>query len=162
MVNVFIPYDNFEVCARCLDNKRLYKQIVECKQILNAIKGETKGYANHPATVMWKRYPHALRRYQISCIREWLNRRWMLDFETITDLDKRYAWKQGALTRDTLMPHWWGDKDIHDSHKANLYRKDPEHYKQFNLGIDMPYVWVNDEGKKYIGTGKNKTVLEEQ
>ena len=33
MVNTFLPYDSFEESAKILDNKRLYKQVVECKPL---------------------------------------------------------------------------------------------------------------------------------
>jgi hypothetical protein len=41
MVNTFLPFSNFQKCAEVLDDKRLYKQIVECKQILNTILANT-------------------------------------------------------------------------------------------------------------------------
>ena len=41
-MQVFIIGSALET-AQALDKKRLNKQIVECKQILNAIEGKTKG-----------------------------------------------------------------------------------------------------------------------
>lgn len=40
--------------ASILDKKRLHKQIVECKQIMNVIEGKTKAWANHPAVLQYK------------------------------------------------------------------------------------------------------------
>ena len=51
-MNVFVIGSPIET-AKCLDPRRLNKQIIECKQILKAIDGETKAWANHPATKMY-------------------------------------------------------------------------------------------------------------
>ena len=52
-MNVFMPCVTIEDSVRALDDKRLIKQILECKQIIEAntriIDGEQNvGYANHP------------------------------------------------------------------------------------------------------------------
>ena len=52
-MNVFMPCVTIEDSVRALDDKRLIKQILECKQILEVFdrldNGEQKvGYANHP------------------------------------------------------------------------------------------------------------------
>lgn len=41
-MQVFTPYPQPFACADCLDPRRLNKQIIECKQILAAIRGEIK------------------------------------------------------------------------------------------------------------------------
>jgi len=50
-VQTFLPYTDFIKSAKCLDYKRLGKQRVEAKQILNILLGETTkaGWTNHPA-----------------------------------------------------------------------------------------------------------------
>ena len=58
-MQTFLPYPDFKKTAKCLDYRRLGKQRVECKQILNALQkrkgGITKGgWVNHPATKMWE------------------------------------------------------------------------------------------------------------
>jgi len=50
MVNTFLPHADFVKSAESLDNKRLGKQRVEAWQILQALRGNTKGWVNHPAT----------------------------------------------------------------------------------------------------------------
>jgi hypothetical protein len=40
-------------------------------------------------------------------------------------------------------PKWWGVPGFHESHRANLLRKDPEHYGQFGW-TEAPqegYLW---------------------
>lgn len=41
-MQVFTPYPQPFACADCLDPRRLNKQIIECKQILAAIRGESQ------------------------------------------------------------------------------------------------------------------------
>lgn len=52
-----------EYTAKCLDTKRLSKLITEVYQIMRALIGETKAYANHPVTVSWRRHEGALLKY---------------------------------------------------------------------------------------------------
>lgn len=53
-MQIFLPYLNIIEVAECLDKRRLHKQIVECKQIIKAIKGETEAWSNHPIVKMYK------------------------------------------------------------------------------------------------------------
>lgn len=171
MVNTFLPYMNFRQCARTLDDKRLYKQIVEVKQIFTSLRathfaiqegakrsstvywlnedkftlnknkamlnksGKPKavGYKNHPAAQMWFGYEPALYQYQAEMLYEWIRRRYpsMLNFFELKH--EQFDW---------AMPSWWGDEALHQSHRSNLYRKDPEYYKAFELDSDnSDYIW---------------------
>jgi mRNA-degrading endonuclease YafQ of YafQ-DinJ toxin-antitoxin module len=134
MVNTFLPHSDFRKSAKVLDNKRLYKQIVECKQILNILldKTDKKGYRNHPIVAMWKGYEDALFVYQMEMFKEWAFRRWGFEVK-VDNSPKKYK-----------IPEWLGREDFHKSHQSNLLRKDKEHYSKFfkNVSDDLPYVWV--------------------
>ena len=43
----------------------------------------------------------------------------------------------------SLMPAWLGRDEVHLSHRSNLLRKLPDHYRQFwpDEPDDLPYVW---------------------
>ena len=41
-MQIFLPYKDIFETAKCLDIKRLNKQIIECEQILNTIDGESR------------------------------------------------------------------------------------------------------------------------
>ena len=73
-MQTFLPYPDFAKSAACLDNKRLNKQIVECKQILMALSGESKGWRNHPAVLMWKGCECCLAGYAYFCASEFESR----------------------------------------------------------------------------------------
>lgn len=72
-MQTFLPYDDFEKTAQCLDYRRLGKQRVEAKQILNILEGKTttNAWKNHPAVKMWSGCENALKLYINTMITEW-------------------------------------------------------------------------------------------
>jgi hypothetical protein len=73
-MQTFLPYSDFEKTARSLDRMRLGKQRVETFQILKALRDESNGWRNHPATRMWDGYEDALAVYGIAICQEWIGR----------------------------------------------------------------------------------------
>ena len=75
-MQTFLPYADFQKSVEVLDYKRLGKQRVETFQVLNILlsRTPTKGWRNHPVTVMWTGYESALQLYQNITIREWKKR----------------------------------------------------------------------------------------
>jgi hypothetical protein len=129
-MQTFVPYPDFVKCARALDYRRLGKQRVECKQILNAIERGNGGWANHPATRMWRGYEPALRQYMRAIILEWIDRGYNNNMD-IPDSEK------------FEYPPWWGGP-IHASHRSALLEKDFEYYYGTHHWEDEPkieYVW---------------------
>jgi len=55
-MQTFLPYVNFAESAKCLDYRRLGKQRVEAKQILDVLNGKTTAWQNHPCVKAWKGY----------------------------------------------------------------------------------------------------------
>lgn len=134
-MQTFLPYPSFVRSAAVLDRQRLGKQRVEAYQILRALRGESKGWLNHPATKMWRGYETALGFYGWVMCDEWMQRGYKDSLSTkIVDL-------QGS--GDIVKPPWVGDDAFHLSHRSNLLRKNPEHYAlRFpNTPDDLPYVW---------------------
>jgi hypothetical protein len=139
MVNTFVPYSDFVKSAKTLDYRRLGKQRVEAWQILRALLGLTKGWVNHPASVMWRGHEKALCEYGIAICQEWIGRGYkdtmLPNFVAIH-----------ATLPDTGLPFWIGNSELHNSHQSNLKRKDAEYY-QFNVPTDMPYLWADAQNK---------------
>ena len=145
-MQTFLPYADFGKSAACLDNKRLNKQIIECKQILMALDGKTKGWRNHPAVLMWKGHQGALFDYALCCAEEYRDRaghphslhNWFLE-----------PWNKTSV----VYPRWIGYEPFHSMHRAVLLDKDPEWYSQFDWTekpavkvpngsrMSYPYVW---------------------
>jgi hypothetical protein len=131
-MQTFLPYASFERSALVLDNRRLGKQRVEAKQILDALENPTNGWRHHPAVRMWAGHELGLAAYQRAVMLEWERRGFRNDRLVLPTV---YC----ALDR----PLWLGRADFHASHRSNLLRKDPTWYGQFGWDVpdDLPYVW---------------------
>ena len=133
-MQTFLPYSDFQKSVEILDYRRLGKQRVETFQVFNILleRTATKGWVNHPVTKMWRGFEEALKLYQNITITEWIKRGYKntMQFETIEDMQR------------ITLPHWFGNKDFHRSHRSNLLRKDFEYYSQhFDEPSDLEYYW---------------------
>lgn len=119
-MQTFLPYPDFGESVRCLDYRRLGKQRVEAKQLLNVLLGEAKGdgWKNHPACKMWRNRHEALALYMNYCINEWISRGYNNTMQLWTN------WTEPTI----IMPVWFGDESFHASHRSNLLRKDSVYY----------------------------------
>eukprot|EP00850_Spirogloea_muscicola_P005092 SM000023S07548 [mRNA] locus=s23:57582:59313:- [translate_table: standard] len=135
-LQTFLPFPDFAASVRSLDNRRLGKQRVEAFQILKVITGEAKSNAwkNSPVVRMWRGYADALALYYNECLREWSSR----GFRNVI-LEPVPV----PVAESAEMPAWFGDEELHASHRSNLLRKDPEFYGQYRWpeAADKPYVW---------------------
>jgi hypothetical protein len=136
-MQTFLPYPDFKESVRVLDYRRLGKQRVETFQVLNILLDRTpsKGWRNHPVTLMWTGYESALQLYQNYTIQEWISRGYKntMLLEEI-DIDS------------VVMPSWFGLEEFHRSHRSNLLRKDYEYYSQyFDEDPNLPYYWPAKE-----------------
>jgi len=139
-MQTFLPYPSFSQSAKCLDSRRLNKQIQECVQILNTLENKNQsGWRNHPAVLQWQGYEEALKTYLNCCIDEWLTRK-KKNGERITSNTNKY---QKINHKNFKLPWWLGKYSYHSSHRSNLLRKDFNWYKQFNWfdNPENPYWW---------------------
>lgn len=139
-MQTFLPHPNFTASARCLDDRRLGKQRVEAHQLLDACEG-IGGWSNHPAAKMWAGHRLALMLYRDVCIREWVRRGFNNSMHTLVFRSPESEVPPHVPT--IPMPPWLGRDDVHASHRANLTRKDPDHYGQFGWTEEPQegYVW---------------------
>lgn len=124
--------------AMALDKVRLNKQIIETYQILSAIHGETKAWANHPVTIMY------------SGIKEV---QWLVKYLEVLE-----AYRDGEFNRIRLLDYEaniikppFHTKEYFDQMKRRLYTKDPNHYRKWaNLGVsEVNWYYVNREWRYY-------------
>lgn len=74
-MNIFLPYENSPTySAAVLDDKRLLKQILETRQILQVAEGESEGFKNHPITKHYIQYKAFLAYYGFCCCLEYMYR----------------------------------------------------------------------------------------
>lgn len=132
-MQTFLPYPDLLQSVKVLDYRRLGKQRVETFQVLNILldRTPTKGWRNHPVTRMWTGYEEALKLYQNFTIEEWVKRGYnnTMSFE---EIDMKHI----------ILPLWFGNTQLHKSHRSNLLRKDYEYYSQyFDEPVDLEYHW---------------------
>ena len=142
-MQIFIPYPSPIEVAKCLDRKRLNKQIIECGQIMKAIKGETKAWANHPVVKMYTGHLHWVELYK-DCLEYYKNGRPDLAELLSTQADMfRPSWMTEALCR---------------SHKRRLVAKDAQFYKVFWVyGVSSINYYVVDN--KVLGYAQGKRIV---
>ena len=115
-MQVFTPYPKPILTAMRLDGRRLNKQLIECRQILDAIDGKGKGWFNHPVVKMYKPYKEWLYYYMncLDCYRKGLK-------------DCAEDWNRWE--NEKTLPFL--TEDFCNQHKRRLFTKNPEHYREF-------------------------------
>ena len=141
-MQTFLPYKDFERVAQVLDNRRLNKQILECYQVLNVLSNDDPkaAWRNHPAVKMWRGHEFALYNYVQKMIIEAKNR----GIKTDKNSDNIYQLRlRKGLTWGMGNPAWLSDKSvmkrITTTHKANLFKKEPESYFQFEKAVNSKH-----------------------
>jgi hypothetical protein len=144
-MQTFMPHPSFRESAEVLDNKRLGKQRSECKIILKTLLGTykkegRKGWPHHPATKMWAGYEKSLWWYTWNVCLVWRSRGYD---DTVADWLESIKSEMPRHPVPSEEPPWFGDEAFHLSHRSNLIRKDPNHYRHLwpDIPDDLPYVW---------------------
>ncbi len=121
---IFLPDQSYFECAKILDYKRLGKQRVEARWLLQELQKENSRFKNHPLYKMFDGYQYMVISYGIAICEEWLNRgykdtllNWFLD--------------QDQENYDDSDPWWIFDERIYSSHRTKLITKDPVYYSKF-------------------------------
>lgn len=143
-MNTFLPEADFAESAAILDSLRLNKQIVETKQILDAING-AEAWAHHPIVTMWRNYVPALLYYGLTMA---------VEFDRRAGYQHKFQplFEHQLLAADIVLPCWLCTL-VTDSHKAALVYKRPAHYRRFYPDIPpaLDYVWWHPEIGYYRG-----------
>lgn len=143
-MQTFLPLPSFSESASVLDWRRLGKQRVEAKQILQILLDETssKGWQRHPAVLMWRGYELALTNYGLVMCEEWIRRGYV-------DSLRQYFLARCVATSYLGQPAFNYPPFVHNpsfhlSHRSNLIRKDPVFYGPLWPGVpsDLPYMWI--------------------
>jgi hypothetical protein len=146
-MQVFLPEPDFDNAAKQLDTKRLVKQLLEGRQIMTILVGESKSNAwrNHPAVRMFDGHPITLYNY-LSAIRNEMERReykWEKNWHEIERMAE-------GIT-DTGLPNWMVNKDtfyhVLTTHRGRLYEKAPELYPQYRAEYEIYQNYVCCPGK---------------
>lgn len=145
-MQTFLPYPNFESSASVLDKKRCWKQVIEAKQIYQAltdINSPSHRFINHPAVQMWEGYEEFLARY-FNVFLAWSK----FTHKIRTNMSPL------PITKDAVKAPWWfGNNGFHRSHRARLLEKDYDFYKhkfpEDKLYNNGKYWWPDNETKTF-------------
>lgn len=117
-------------------------------QIMTALV-DGRGWVNHPATKMWTGCERALLEYQRAAVTEWTSRGYK---DTCLEKTVEIFTRSGTPS-ELVLPSWLGDEEFHLSHRSNLLRKNPDHYRELfeeGLSDDLPYVWPGADSRVFI------------
>lgn len=105
-MQVFLPYNDLSEVAECLrkDIRRYNKQIIECGQIIAAIKGGG-AWSNHPIVWQYRDYVGFIVCYK--------------------------AYMEGNTIEPPQLPPFAQNHEYLDSHKRRLYQKNPDAFPEF-------------------------------
>lgn len=128
------PFDDLRACAQVLSNTHLRELRVK---VLLAVERLVYDDQKYRYDWMWDGFVDALAWFGVELCDEWKlrgngdNCRWQI-------LDR-----VGELLGIPEMPAWWGDPDVHLSHRAFLLRDDPRHYRPIfpTVNEEVPLLW---------------------
>jgi len=160
MTQTFMVSPFFKETARCLDNKRLNKQITEAFQVYRYIMGQGKMQGNPHPYRMWYGYEKSLISYIVVLHDEWIERfktgaRGGKPYHKNGEEAERISIQKGFFS-DYKEPEWIKNEEVLASHRSALLYKDFSWYSQFgwkenpaiptkinkNGSVSLPYVWT--------------------
>ena len=134
-MQIFVPYANPIKTAKCLDNRRLNKQILETIQILSANTGIDVGWKipkyiyNHPNTLLWIKDSSYLVGYLAWLLVEYKKRR-NKDHKGLDILYRFFS--------SYILPCMFNEYTINHltpefckQHQQKLLEKDKKHYSRY-------------------------------
>ena len=137
-MQIFIVGTPYET-AEALDVRRINKQIIENKQIMDAILGTGKGWFNHPVVKSYKNHFHWLYYYNLCLF--WYQR-------GCKDMAKKMSEQAMAFKPN------FHTQEYFNQMKRRLYTKNNQYYSQWaELGESYcNWYWSDDENQfiKYI------------
>ena len=128
-MNIFQPYEDVADCAQALDDRRLIKQILECKQIYDS-GIQKRGYSNHPVTVHFKRYPFYVIRYALACCYEYYQRFGKRHSYEDFFIDKFDAFLQNVTEPDFETPFFYAQYSISNPMCIRTTKNVPELFQK--------------------------------
>lgn len=149
MVNIFVIDPNIYKTMEVLDYRRLGKQRLEAKQIINTLESSSDGWKNHPALLSWKDHIEPLKAYYNICVQEWVNRGYKNTMELYEiDESKFHAleYHDGKFSEPDKYsyPKFVSFEPFIFSHQASLKRKDSIFYKDLippEEYLSRGYLW---------------------
>lgn len=135
-MQIFIIGSIFETC-QALDKRRLWKQILEARQIIDVLLGKSQAWKNHPIVKMYKDDLEWLLLYLAVFEEYWKG-----------DLEAAEIISNGA---EEIKPTFLYDDSYLENMKKRLYTKNKVHYSQWELlgESNINYYYIDGIWRKY-------------
>ena len=128
-MNIFQPYEDVTDCARALDDRRLIKQILECKQIYDS-RTQKRSCSNHPVTQHFKLYPFYVVRYALACCYEYYHRFGKTHIYEDFFVDEFNAFLQNVTESDFKTPFFYAQCSISKPMRIRTTENVPELFQK--------------------------------
>ncbi len=115
-MQTFLPNSNFTISAQSLDSKRLVKQNLEARQILNTLTGKSDGWKNHPAVIQWRGFEKCLVKYSMAIDKE-------VQIRGFKNNPEFWSTNRNLFASQSETPKFLGNEEFHSSHRAKLLFK---------------------------------------
>ncbi len=157
-MQVFLSEYTFQESAKALDTKRLVKQLLEGRQIMTVLAGESAGWKNHPAVKMFAGHERTLYAYLYAIKDEMKSRgyKWENNWEVIQNTYMKYF-----LSGQQDVPSWMNTDEFDKvviTHRGRLHAKAPELYPQYELEYNTYRDYVCCERCNYYWVTHNSVV----
>lgn len=139
----YLPYPDFRAFAKVFDNDLLLGQQLTVIEVVDILHSDTFGLEYyHPGVQMWKDFEPQLCELGISLYEESVKRK-------LGDpkIKAKLEWQLECATGGSYtleLPPWFGNKNLHLSHRSYLIGMNFEHYSLHfdqDTPLHLPLVW---------------------
>jgi hypothetical protein len=163
-MQVFMPFNDIFWSISVLDKKRLWKQALEAREVIEILCGKDSKWVHHPVVYMYSGYIDFLCTYFNMCLEQ-------CEIRGIKHKLQPYSidYSRWGPKREIRIPRWMGYIPFHDSHLYNLVRKAYSNEKSWNLELrqrlvmhvgvthdtllkanQTPYIWTTQSSGELI------------
>lgn len=138
---IWLPYANVKANTDVLADGQLFDVVFQGLQCLRNIY---QGDLNWRDAAAWCSRPAGLLFYVLAAEQEMQRRGFPRErkvFKAFTSIAREYE------SLSPVMPPWYGDPALHQSHRSHLIRIDPEHYTRrmpFTTPLELPLIWPGE------------------
>ena len=158
-MRIYMPYSDFEKCAKCFTLKRLTKMRHDVMQVLYMLSGRNhpsmgdRFFYNSPPKKVWGFVPLVLVDYGFALCSEYERRMKKPDPVRARLSDRQLWFIRNIGNGPDDEPRFLESVQMHKSHQAILARQDKKHYAQFGFAADPEdekvFYWPVDESKDH-------------
>lgn len=131
-MQTFLPFPDFTLSAKCLDDSLLVKQVAEVLTVYKILKYHKHGWDEYPVCKMWYGHLGVLGWYYT--VLHSVAKAQNLTMLPIKGVELPEMLVMGS---PVIFPSWIGSPALHRSHQSNLLKRNEKHYR-FWFGTTVP------------------------